>query len=282
MALRTLPLLMCLLPPRRPSLAAAGLGTAAAQQQTSLPGYDPHMVLGPGCDRLPDSIRQMLPLMPAPAADQLCPTLLNGFLGTCDLTAMVEYGLATALPEMTLPLICKPAAQVGGQGRGGGACMCGAGAAPALQRLSYSGQSAAPHSWRGVAPEVGCRLIGWPDTPLHLLAVPIPGAAAVPLSRSTRPPAAPWRRSQTAALCPPPHSPAWRLCMLPRAQRTPGELAAQAAAAREPPIGWNAGAANWLFLCTAMPAPCAAACCRHMQAVSDHPKRSCPPGLPHL
>ena len=34
MALRTLPLLMCLLPPRRPSLAAAGLGTAAAQQQT--------------------------------------------------------------------------------------------------------------------------------------------------------------------------------------------------------------------------------------------------------
>ena len=94
------------------------------------------MVLGPGCDRLPDSIRQMLPLMPAPAADQLCPTLLNGVLGTCDLTAMVEYGLATALPEMTMPRVCNPAAQVGGKE----ARTC---AAPT--KRCPSGQSAAPH-----------------------------------------------------------------------------------------------------------------------------------------
>jgi hypothetical protein len=78
------------------------------------------MVLGPEYGRLPDSIRQMLPLMPAPAANQLCPTLLNGVLGTCDLTAMVEYGLATALPEVTMPLVCKPAAQVGRQGQSRG------------------------------------------------------------------------------------------------------------------------------------------------------------------
>ena len=48
---------------------------------------------GPQCANAPATIRTALAAVPAPAADQLCDALLDSPIDTCNLGAMVEWGL---------------------------------------------------------------------------------------------------------------------------------------------------------------------------------------------
>jgi len=50
---------------------------------------------GPLCANLSAPIKTALAAVPAPAANQLCDTLLDGPIDTCNLGAMVEWGLTS-------------------------------------------------------------------------------------------------------------------------------------------------------------------------------------------
>lgn len=50
---------------------------------------------GPQCANAPATIKTALGAVPAPAADQLCDALLDSPIDTCNLGAMVEWGLTS-------------------------------------------------------------------------------------------------------------------------------------------------------------------------------------------
>lgn len=80
-------------------------------------------VSGPLCASLPAVVKGAFKALPAPAADALCPTLLDSpGASPCDLGAVIEWGLGSTSSK---PLKCSSALQVSaGSGRRGGAVGC--------------------------------------------------------------------------------------------------------------------------------------------------------------
>lgn len=75
---------------------------------------------GPLCGNLSLPVRSALGAVPAPAANKLCDTLLDGPIDTCNLGAMVEWGLTSTA---SAPPKCNGLLkQVGGVQLDGGHC----------------------------------------------------------------------------------------------------------------------------------------------------------------
>ena len=68
---------------------------------------------GPLCANLSAPIKTALAAVPAPAANQLCDTLLDGPIDTCNLGAMVEWGLTSTA---SAPPKCNGALKQAGGG----------------------------------------------------------------------------------------------------------------------------------------------------------------------
>ena len=100
----------------------AGIAAAPAHAQGLLAGLSSGPLTstgGPLCANLSATTKAALRAFPAPAADQLCSTLLDGPLEFCNLGAMLEWGLASTAAA---PPKCNGLLTQVSQCRLGGAC----------------------------------------------------------------------------------------------------------------------------------------------------------------
>ena len=178
-----------------PCPPATGLPLATGQQQTTLPPYQPLTVVSTasgtasGCVSLPDAMQQLLALLPAPGADQLCPILLNGIVPACDLLSLVGFGVG----QFVTTLECDPAGQVGWQqGRAGAAWWAlrttaggvGWGAPHHARQPCMQGCPPIPRACFILPPKLKPGNLPAPSFPYptpHLQVNPPPGSALAPL-----------------------------------------------------------------------------------------------------